>query len=176
MGCQFTKKPTIVCLFLWVLFSGVGALLNRSKIIMNYFRPLLPYFLVLLVLLSTSIFLEIGLINLLGQSILFILVVCIPIWQRVLWKEEGKAWWLYLLVFVWEYCLGLLDREFPSLWREEGKDNTSQIDAISQGLANASFLALPVFIIASNTSETFALMEMIGLLIWLFSIYIRIHC
>ena len=31
---------------------------------MNYFRPLLPYFLVLLVLLSTSIFLEIGLINL----------------------------------------------------------------------------------------------------------------
>ena len=41
---------------------------------MNYFRPLLPYFLVLLVVLSTSIFLEIGLINLLGQSILFTLV------------------------------------------------------------------------------------------------------
>jgi steroid 5-alpha reductase family enzyme len=42
-----------------------------------------------------------------------------------------------------------------------------QIDAISQGLANASFLALPVFIIASNTSETFVLLEMIGLSIWL---------
>ena len=72
--------------------------------------------------------------------------------------------------------LGLLDREFPRyqyqrvLWKEEGKDNTLlalQIDAISQGLANASFLALPVFIIASNTSETFVLLEMIGLSIWL---------
>ncbi|MDA9932526.1 DUF1295 domain-containing protein [Gammaproteobacteria bacterium] len=50
--------------------------------------------------------------------------------------------------------LGLLDREFPRyqyqrvLWKEEGKQNTAlalQIDAISQGLANASFLALPVF-------------------------------
>jgi steroid 5-alpha reductase family enzyme len=72
--------------------------------------------------------------------------------------------------------LGLLNREFPRyeyqrvLWKEEGKDNTLlalQIDAISQGLANASFLALPVFIIASNTSETFAVLEMIGLSIWL---------
>jgi steroid 5-alpha reductase family enzyme len=72
--------------------------------------------------------------------------------------------------------LGLLNREFPRyeyqrvLWKEEGKDNTLlalQIDAISQGLANASFLALPVFIIASNTSETFVLLEMIGLSIWL---------
>jgi hypothetical protein len=44
------------------IISGVGTLLNNSKIIMNYFRPLLPYFLVLLVLLSTSIFLEMALL------------------------------------------------------------------------------------------------------------------
>ena len=63
--------------------------------------------------------------------------------------------------------LGLLDREFPRyeyqrvLWKEEGKDNTLlalQIDTISQGLAKAAFHALPLFIIASNTSETFFLL------------------
>jgi steroid 5-alpha reductase family enzyme len=176
---------------------------------MYYFRPLLPYFLVLLVLLSTSIFLEIGLINLLGQSILFALVVCIPIWRtgRMSYVDIGWPWGLVLLGLIsfifsdgyWlrslivslvvifiglrmglgalkMWRLGLLNREFPRyqyqrvLWKEEGKDNTLlalQIDAISQGLANASFLALPVFIIASNTSETFVLLEMIGLSIWL---------
>ena len=51
--------------------------------------------------------------------------------------------------------LGFLKKEFPRyqyqriVWKEEGKNNTalaSQIDAIAQGLANASFLAFPVFI------------------------------
>ena len=176
---------------------------------MNYFRPLLPYFLVLIVLLSSSIFLEIGLINLLGQSLLFTLVVCIPLWRtgRMSYVDIGWPWGLVLLGLIsfvlsdgyWlrslivslvvisiglrmglgalqMWRLGLLNREFPRyqyqrvLWKEEGKDNTAlalQVDAISQGLANASFLALPVFIIASNTSETFALFELIGLLIWL---------
>ena len=66
---------------------------------MNYFRPLLPYFSVLLVVLSTSIFLEIGLINLLGQSILFTLVVCIPIWRtsRMSYVDIGWPWGLVLL-------------------------------------------------------------------------------
>ena len=50
---------------------------------------------------------------------------------------------------------GYLDKEFPRyqyqriLWKEEGKENTQlalQIDAISQGLANASFLSQPIFI------------------------------
>jgi len=72
--------------------------------------------------------------------------------------------------------LGLLDREFPRyqyqrvLWKEEGKENTAlalQIDAISQGLANASFLALPVFLIASNGSQNFFLIEFVGLVIFI---------
>ena len=38
---------------------------------------------------------------------------------------------------------------------------------MSQGLANASFLALPVFIIASNNSPALSMFELAGLVIWL---------
>lgn len=71
--------------------------------------------------------------------------------------------------------LGLLKKEFPRyqyqriVWHKEGKTNTAlalQIDAVSQGLANASFLAFPVFIIASNSAEQFQLLELVGLAIW----------
>ena len=162
-------------------------------------------------LLSNSLFFEIGLINLLGQSILFTLVVFIPIWRtgRLSYVDIGWPWGLVLLSLIsftfsdgyWlrsflvslvimliglrmglgalkMWRLGMLDREFPRyeyqrvVWKEEGKDNTLlalQVDAISQGLANASFLALPVFIIASNTSENFLLLEVLGLLVWLFA-------
>ena len=162
-------------------------------------------------MLSNSLFFEIGLINLLGQSILFTLVVCIPIWRtgRLSYVDIGWPWGLVLLSLIsftfsdgyWlrsflvslvimfiglrmglgalkMWRLGMFDREFPRyeyqrvVWKEEGKDNTLlalQVDAISQGLANASFLALPVFIIASNTSENFLLLEVIGLLVWLFA-------
>jgi steroid 5-alpha reductase family enzyme len=41
-----------------------------------------------------------------------------------------------------------------------------QIDAILQGLANASFLAMPAFIIANNSNSTIAPIEIIGSLIW----------
>tara|TARA_Y100000385_G_scaffold1390_1_gene1472 strand:- start:89 stop:979 length:891 start_codon:yes stop_codon:yes gene_type:complete len=163
------------------------------------------------VVLSNSLFFEIGLINLLGQSILFTLVVCIPIWRtgRLSYVDIGWPWGLVLLSLIsfifsdgyWlrsflvslvimfiglrmglgalkMWRLGMFDREFPRyeyqrvVWKEEGKDNTLlalQVDAISQGLANASFLALPVFIIASNTSENFLLLEVLGLLVWLFA-------
>ena len=42
-----------------------------------------------------------------------------------------------------------------------------QIDAIDQGLANASFLAFPIFIIASNSSQEFLVLEIVGLVIWI---------
>ena len=54
---------------------------------------------------------------------------------------------------------GYLDKEFPRYeyqrysWKEEGKENTQlalQVDAISQGLANASFLASQYFITSTN--------------------------
>ena len=72
--------------------------------------------------------------------------------------------------------LGFLKKEFPRyqyqriVWKEEGKNNTAlalQIDAIAQGLANASFLAFPVFIIASNNSKEFLVLELVGLVIWI---------
>jgi steroid 5-alpha reductase family enzyme len=74
--------------------------------------------------------------------------------------------------------LGLLKKEFPRyqyqriVWREEGKNNIAlalQIDAIAQGLANASFLAFPIFIIASNRNQEFSILEIVGLVIWIFA-------
>ena len=176
---------------------------------MHYFRPLYPYIFVLLILLSTSAFHLIGAINLLGQAILFTLVVCIPIWKtgRMSYVDIGWPWGLVLLGLIsfmfsdgyWLRSLiislvviliglrmglgalkfwqqGFLEKEFPRyqyqrvLWKEEGKENTAlalQVDAISQGLANASFLALPVFLIASNYSEKFSLIELAGLVIFI---------
>ncbi|MBT3851505.1 MAG: DUF1295 domain-containing protein [Gammaproteobacteria bacterium] len=175
---------------------------------MHYFRPLLPYLFVMLIVLSTSAFQTIGLINAMGQAILFTLIVCIPVWKtgRMSYVDIGWPWGLVLLgliTFIFSdgywlrsfivsvvvvliglrmglgalkmWRLGLLKKEFPRyqyqrvLWSKEGKDNTLlalQVDAVSQGLANTSFLALPVFIIASNNSENFALLELIGLFVW----------
>ena len=70
---------------------------------------------------------------------------------------------------------GHLDKELPRYeyqhirWKKSGKDNTQlalQVDAISQGLANTSFLALPIFITASNTNQSFEIIEAIGILVW----------
>ncbi len=72
--------------------------------------------------------------------------------------------------------MGLLNKEFPRYqyqrrrWEKDGKSNVQlalQVDAVSQGLANASFLALPVFIIASNDSPRLSMFELAGLVIWL---------
>ena len=178
---------------------------------MDYFRPLYPFLLGLVLILSTSTFSTIAMINSLLQAILFLLVVCIPIWRtgRMSYVDIGWPWGLVLLGLVsliysdgyWlrsfmisavvilvglrmglgavnMWRLGLLQKEFPRyqyqriLWQQEGKTNTAlalQVDAISQGLANASFLAFPIFIIASNPSSDFALLELVGLIIWLFA-------
>ena len=70
---------------------------------------------------------------------------------------------------------GHLDKELPRYeyqhirWKKSGKDNTQlalQVDAISQGLANTSFLALPIFITASNINQSFEIIEAIGMLVW----------
>lgn len=178
---------------------------------MNYFRPLYPFILGLILILSTATFSTIAMINSVLQAILFLLVVCIPIWRtgRMSYVDIGWPWGLVLLGLVsliysdgyWlrsfmisavvilvglrmglgavnMWRLGLLQKEFPRyqyqriLWQQEGKTNTAlalQVDAISQGLANASFLAFPIFIIASNPSSEFALLELVGLIIWLFA-------
>ena len=179
---------------------------------MKYLYPLAPYFLGLILVLSTANFYKIGLINLLAQVILFTLVVCIPIWRtnRMSYVDIGWPWGLVIIGIVsfilsdgyWLRSLlvssmvilvglrmgigalsmwraGFLEKEFPRyqyqrlVWEREGKSNTQlalQIDAISQGMANASFLALPIFITASNHSESFGIIEFIGIGIWLFAL------
>ena len=73
---------------------------------------------------------------------------------------------------------GHLQKEFPRYqyqrgrWERAGKTNVPlamQVDALTQGLANASFLALPAFIIAANPDPQFSIFEIIGLIIWVLS-------
>ncbi len=73
---------------------------------------------------------------------------------------------------------GILQKELPRYryqrirWERKGKTNTQlamQIDASVQGLANASYLCLPAFIVGSNSSPAFSILEIIGLGIWLAS-------
>jgi steroid 5-alpha reductase family enzyme len=176
---------------------------------MNYIRPLYPFLLGWVLILSTATFSQVGLVNGLGQLLLFALVVCLPIWRtgRMCYVDIGWPWGLVLLGSIsyfysdgyWlrslivsvvvvlvglrmglgalkMWRLGLLKKEFPRYqyqrrrWERDGKTNVGlalQVDATAQGLANASFLALPVFIIASNSSPEFSAFELLGLLIWL---------
>jgi steroid 5-alpha reductase family enzyme len=72
--------------------------------------------------------------------------------------------------------LGYLKTEFPryeyqkSRWQKAGKTNTAlamQVEAILQGLANASFLAIPAFVIATNPDTHISIFEIIGMIVWL---------
>ena len=72
--------------------------------------------------------------------------------------------------------IGHLKTEFPRYeyqkrrWQRDGKTNTvlaMQVEAILQGFANASFLAMPALIIASNPSSTISVFEIIGIIVWL---------
>ncbi|MFT4676605.1 MAG: steroid 5-alpha reductase family enzyme [Patiriisocius sp.] len=174
---------------------------------MRYFRPLYPFVLGWVLILSTETFSQVGLVNGVGQLILFAAVVCLPIWLtgRMSYVDIGWPWGLVLLASVsylysdgyWLrslavavlvimvglrmglgalnlWRLGLLKKEFPRYqyqrlrWEKLGKTNVGlalQVDAISQGLANASFLALPVFIICSNPSTTLSMLELAGITI-----------
>ncbi|MEN0061164.1 MAG: DUF1295 domain-containing protein [Myxococcota bacterium] len=70
---------------------------------------------------------------------------------------------------------GKLAVEFPRYqyqkrrWERDGKSNVSlamQIEASTQGLANASFLALPAFVIAVNPTPIVSALEVVGLVLW----------
>ena len=174
----------------------------------KYLSPLYPFLFGWALILYSFSFSDLGLVNGLGQLLLFTLVVCIPIWrtERMSYVDIGWPWGLVLLGLVsywlsdgyWlrslvvstiviliglrmglgalkMWHMGLLKKEFPRYqyqrrrWKKSGKTNVQlalQVDAISQGLANASFLALPVFIIASNTSSKLSGFELAGLIIW----------
>lgn len=72
--------------------------------------------------------------------------------------------------------LGHLNTELPRYeyqkgrWERAGKTNAAlamQVEAILQGLANASFLALPAFVIASNDNASVSIFEIVGVIVWL---------
>ena len=172
-----------------------------------YFRPLLPFALGLILILSSSVFTAVGAVNALLQGLLFTLVVCLPIWRtgRISYVDIGWPWGLVVLATVsfifsdghWVRSAivtlavatiglrmgigavrmlqgGYLKKEFPRYqyqrvrWQQEGKDNVAlaaQVEAIIQGLANASFLAMPIFIISTNAAPQFFLLELLGLVI-----------
>ncbi len=176
---------------------------------MNYFRPLYLFICGWVLLLVSTTFSLLGLINGLAQLLLFAIVVCWPIYRtgRMNYVDIGWPWGLVLLgvlsywfsdgywlrslmisavvilvglrmgigaLNLWR--LGHLKKEFPRYqyqhirFAEEGKTNTAlalQIEALSQGFANASYLALPVLLIASNNNPQFSILELVGLAIWL---------
>jgi len=205
-----TMYPWEQHLLQWLFVIGISKIENQrlkyKKV--KYFKPLVPYLVGLGILLSYSELYKVGYSNLIGQAILFIIVVCIPIYKtgRMSYVDIAWPWGLVLLgtisfIFSDGYWLrsllvsgmvilvglrmglgavkmwrsGYLEKELSRYeyqhirWKKKGKDNTQlalQVDAISQGLANASFLALPIFITATNTQQSFGPLEILGICIW----------
>jgi steroid 5-alpha reductase family enzyme len=176
---------------------------------MKYFIPFIPFIAGWCLLMLTSSMYAISILNGVLQLVLFLCVVCIPIWRtgRMSYVDIGWPWGLVLigiLTFIYSdgywmrtgivslayifvgarmglgalkmWKMGYLETEFPRYqyqkfrWKRSGKTNVPlamQIEALVQGLANASFLALPAFIIGTNPNSEFAVLEIIGLLVWL---------
>jgi steroid 5-alpha reductase family enzyme len=116
-------------------------------------------------------------------------LVCIGL--VTLFLGEGYSWrvWaigaLYILMglrmgigAIQFWLKGYIQKELPRYryqrirWERKGKTNIQaamQIDALVQGLANVSYLALPAFIIASNPNPNISVFEVVGLLLWVAS-------
>ncbi len=71
--------------------------------------------------------------------------------------------------------MGWLATEFPRYqyqrrrWRRAGKHNSKlaiQVDILVQGLANASFLAIPAFVVAVNPQASMSMLAWFGVLLW----------
>ena len=179
---------------------------------MKYFKPFIPFIACWVLLLTSKNFQSIALINGIAQLVLFLFVVCIPIWKtgRMSYVDIGWPWGVALIGLI-TYCLndtitlsktlvitayiligsrmglgalkmwsmGLLKKEFPRYeyqkirWEKSNKTNISlamQVEALSQGLANASFLAIPIFLISVSPSTQLSALEIIGFTIFILSI------
>ena len=77
------------------------------------------------------------------------------------------------------WSMGLLKKEFPRYeyqkirWNKSNKTNISlamQVEALIQGLANASFLAIPIFLISVSPFKQLSTLEIIGFTIFILSI------
>ena len=179
---------------------------------MKYFKPFIPFIACWILLFNSNNFQSVALINGIGQLVLFLFVVCIPIWKtgRMSYVDIGWPWGVALIGLI-TYCqintitlsktliitayiligsrmglgalkmwsMGLLKKEFPRYeyqkirWEKSNKANTSlamQVEALSQGLANASFLAIPIFLISVSPSTQLSTFEIIGFTIFILSI------
>jgi len=179
---------------------------------MKYFKPFIPFIACWILLFNSNNFQSVALINGLGQLVLFLFVVCIPIWRtgRMSYVDIGWPWGVALIGLM-TYCLndtltlsknliitayiligsrmglgalkmwsiGLLKKEFPRYeyqkirWEKSNKTNiglSMQVEALSQGLANASFLAIPIFLISVSPSSQLSPLEIIGFTIFILSL------
>ena len=179
---------------------------------MKYFKPFIPFIACWILLFNSNNFQSVALINGLGQLVLFLFVVCIPIWKtgRMSYVDIGWPWGVALIGLI-TYCqintitlsktlvitayiliesrmglgalkmwsMGLLKKEFPRYeyqkirWEKSKKTNISlamQVEALSQGLANASFLAIPIFLISVSPSSQLSPLEIIGFTIFILSL------
>ena len=175
---------------------------------MSYFKPFVPFILCWILLFNSNSFQSIAIINGIAQLILFLFVVCIPIWitKRMSYVDIGWPWGVALIGII-AYCLsnnitltqslimiayvligsrmglgalkmwslGLLNKEFPRYeyqkirWKKSGKSNEQlamQIEALSQGLANASFLAIPIFLVFASSLTTISFLEIFGFILF----------
>jgi steroid 5-alpha reductase family enzyme len=175
---------------------------------MKYFKPFVPFILCWILLFFSNSFQTIAIINGIAQLILFLFVVCIPIWitKRMSYVDIGWPWGVALIGII-AYCLsnnitlakslimiayvligsrmglgalkmwslGLLNKEFPRYeyqkirWKKSGKSNEQlamQIEALSQGLANASFLAIPIFLVFASPLTTISFLEIFGFILF----------
>ena len=179
---------------------------------MKYFKPFIPFIACWILLFNSSNFQSIALINGIAQLVLFLFVVCIPIWKtgRMSYVDIGWPWGVALIGLI-TYCqintitlsktlvitayiligsrmglgalkmwsMGLLKKEFPRYeyqkirWEKSNKTNIGlamQVEALSQGLANASFLAIPIFLISVSHSTQISTLEIIGFTIFVLSL------
>ena len=182
---------------------------------MKYFKPFIPFIACWILLFNSNNFQSVALINGIGQLMLFLFVVCIPIWKtgRMSFVDIGWPWGVALIGLI-TYCqinamtlsktlvitayiligsrmglgalkmwsMGLLKKEFPRYeyqkirWEKSNKTNISlamQVEALSQGLANASFLAIPIFLISVSPSTQLSPLEIIGFTIFILSIVLE---
>ena len=182
---------------------------------MKYFKPFIPFIACWILLFNSNNFQSVALINGIGQLVLFLFVVCIPIWKtgRMSYVDIGWPWGVALIGLI-TYCqintitlsktlvitayiligsrmglgalkmwsMGLLKKEFPRYeyqkirWEKSNKTNISlamQVEALSQGLANASFLAIPIFLISVSPSTQLSPLEIIGFTIFILSIVLE---
>ena len=179
---------------------------------MKYFKPFIPFIACWILLFNSNNFQSIALINGISQLVLFLFVVCIPIWKtgRMSYVDIGWPWGVALIGLI-TYCqintitlsktlvitayiligsrmglgalkmwsMGLLKKEFPRYeyqkirWEKSNKTNTilaMQVEALSQGLANASFLAIPIFLISVSPLSKLSTLEIVGFTIVILSL------